>query len=145
MPASTLPGGVRQDGLFYTAPIAIDGVPVFRIAVPTNVGSDQISVEMREQSIEAAIAQVLAPRTLETGSDTIYDPNSLRVAVHGTGDVAQLVATDAHHPDPLSLLTVTSADAKYQKLPVATLAEAWRTKLEAGLIAALRETPAGRR
>ena len=53
--------------------------------------------------------------------------------------MAQLVATDAHHPDPLSLLTVTSADAKYQKLPVATLAEAWRAKLEAGLIAALEK------
>ncbi len=138
-PATALSGGVRQDGLFYTAPIAIDGVPVFRIAVPTNVGSDQISVEMREQSIEAAIAQVLAPRTLEAGSDTIYDPNSLRVAVHLSGDAAQLVATDAHHPDPLSLLTVTSADAKYQKLPVTTLAEAWRTKLQAGLIAALEK------
>ena len=138
-PATALSGGVRQDGLFYTAPIAIDGVPVFRIAVPTNVGSDQISIETREQSIEAAIAQVLAPRTLEAGSDTIYDPNSLRVAVHLSGDVAQLVATDAHHPDPLPLLTVTSADAKYQKLPVATLAEAWRAKLQAGLIAALEK------
>jgi moderate conductance mechanosensitive channel len=138
-PASTLSGGVRQDGLFYTAPITIDGVPIFRIAVPVNVGSDQISVEMRQQSIEAAIAQVLAPQTSEANSDTIYNPESLRVAVHGTGDVEQLVATDAHHTTPLPLLTVTSADAKYQKLPVLTLAESWRTKLETGLIAALQK------
>jgi moderate conductance mechanosensitive channel len=138
-PASTLTGGVRQDGLFNTVPITIDGVPVFRIAVPANVGPDQISVEMREQSIEAAIAQVLAPQTAQPNSDTIYDPESLRVAVQGTGDVAQLVATDAHHTTPLVLLTVTSADAKYQKLPVATLAEVWRGKLESGLITALQK------
>jgi moderate conductance mechanosensitive channel len=136
---ATLPGGVRQDGLFNTAPITIDGVMVFRIAVPTNVGSDQISVEMRQQSIEAAIAQVLAPQTADQGSDTIYDPNSLKVTVQGAGDVAQLMATDAHHTTPLSLLTVTTADAKYQKLPVATLAEAWRAKLEVGLKAALEK------
>ncbi|HTA40360.1 MAG TPA: mechanosensitive ion channel family protein [Candidatus Acidoferrales bacterium] len=139
VPAATLPGGVRQDGLFNTAPISIDGVQVFRIAVPANVGSDQISIEMRQQSIEAAIAQVLAPQTGAQGSDTIYNPESLSIAVHGTGEVAQLFATDADHPDPLSLLTVTSADAKYQKLPVATLAEAWRAKLEAGLTAALEK------
>jgi small-conductance mechanosensitive channel len=139
VPATTLAGGIRQDGLFNTAPISIDGVQVFRIAVPTNVGSDQISVEMRQQSIEAAIAQVLAPQTAENDSDTIYDPESLRVAVQGTGDVAQLVATDAHHTTPLSLLTVTTADAKYQKLPVSVLAEAWRAKLEAGLKAALQK------
>jgi small-conductance mechanosensitive channel len=138
-PASTISGGVRQDGLFSTAPITIDGVPVFRIAVPTNVGSDQISVEMREQSIEAAIAQVLAPQTLEQGSDTIYDPQTLRVEVQKTGELAQLVVTDAHHPAPLPLLTVTFADAKYQKLPVDTLAEGWRAKLDAGLKAALQK------
>ena len=138
VPATTLPGGVRQEGLFNTAPVSIDGVQVFRIAVPANVGSDQISIEMRQQSIEGAIAQVLAPQT--PGSpDTIYDPNSLRITVHGAGDVAQLFATDAHHAEPLSLLTVTTADAKYQKLPVATLAEAWRAKLEVGLVAALQK------
>jgi moderate conductance mechanosensitive channel len=138
-PATTLSGGIRQDGLFNTAPITIDGVPVLRIAVPSNVGSDQISIEMRQQSIEAAIAQVLAPQTAEPDSDTIYDPESLRVEVQRAGDVAQLIATDSHHSVPLSLLTVTSADAKYQKLPVATLAEAWRAKLEVGLKAALQK------
>ena len=138
-PSTTLSGGIRQDGLFNTAPITIDGVPVFRIAVPANVGSDQISIEMRQQSIESAIAQVLAPQTADPNSDTIYDPESLRVAAQGTGDVAQLVATDAHHATQLSLLTVTTADAKYQKLPVTTLAEVWRAKLEVGLKAALEK------
>jgi small-conductance mechanosensitive channel len=138
-PASTLSGGVRQDGLFYTAPITIDGVPILRIAVPVNLGPDQISVELREQSIEAAIAQVLALQTPGEGSETIYDPGSLHVAVHKLGELAQLAVTDAHHEAPMPLLTITSADAKYQKVPVDTLAEVWRAKLEDGLRVALQK------
>jgi small conductance mechanosensitive channel len=138
-PASSLSPGVRQEGLFNTAPIAIDGVTIFRIAVPVNLGGDQITVEQRESSIEAAIAQVLAPQTLEPNSDTIYDPESLSVSVEKVGDLAQLVVHDAHNPLPLPILTVTTADAKYQKMPVDVLAEAWRLKLEIGLKAALEK------
>jgi small-conductance mechanosensitive channel len=139
-PAAQLPGGVRQEGLYNTAPISVDGVPLFRIATPANVGPDQISVEEREQSIDAAVAQLLAPKTTDgMVAGTIYDPESLRIAIQTSGDQALLVATDAHQKTPLALLTVTMADAKYQKVPVAALAATWQAKLQSALTQALQK------
>jgi moderate conductance mechanosensitive channel len=138
-PGAQLAGGIRQEGLYLTAPVAVDGVPLFRIAVPANVGADQMPVETRDQSIDAAISQILAPLSVEANSGTIYDPKTLHVAVQTVGEQALIVASDGHHPAPVSILTVTGADAKYQRLPVAALAELWRNKLQIALVAALQK------
>jgi moderate conductance mechanosensitive channel len=137
--AAQVSAGIRTEGLYETAPIAVDGVPLFRIATPANVGSGQLSVATREQSIDSAIAQVLASNGDADHPGTIYDPKTLHVGVETAGSQALLVATDAHHSTPLALLTVTDADAKYKKLPVSTLAQQWQQVLQPALVQALEK------
>jgi small conductance mechanosensitive channel len=132
-----LPGAARIEGLYMTAPVAVDGIPLFRIATPANVGADQMNVEQRQQSIAAAIAQLLAPDGTGKDAGTIYDPATLHVEIQTSDDQTLLAATDQHHTTPLPILTVTDVDAKYQRLPVPALADQWREKLQTALAAAL--------
>ncbi len=134
-----LPPGIRNEGIFRTAPIGVDGNFLFRIATAINPGGDQMSAEMRQQYINAAIAQLLALRGTRPNSGTIYDPASLRVAVQHDGSQALIVATDKHHTTPFPILTVTATDAKYQRTTVDALAAQWRATLQTALVAALQK------
>ncbi|HTX58049.1 MAG TPA: mechanosensitive ion channel family protein [Verrucomicrobiae bacterium] len=136
--APALPPGVRLDGLYWTAPIGVDGVPLFRIAVPAQ-GSDQIGIVNRAQLISAAIAQLLALRNANANSGTVYDPKSFRVEVQPAGDLAVLVASDDRHPTPVPILTVTTADAKYARVPLQTLAAQWQARLQSALVQGLKK------
>lgn len=135
--ALALPAGVRQEGLYLTAPIWLDGVPLFRIATPASVTGDQMSVEARAQFIEAALTQLEAWRGSGPDSGTVYDPKTLRVKVQPDGRQAILLATDARHTNPIPILTVTSADAKYQGEPTSALAQQWQTTLQSALVQGL--------
>lgn len=126
--------GARQEGLFFTAPVSVDGETVFRIANVTT-SPPGVPVAVRAQFIDAAIAQILASR--EQGGGTIFDPRSLEISVKRDGPEAYLVATDREHETPVPILTVTAADAQYNRLPVATLAEQWRDVLARVLVQAL--------
>jgi moderate conductance mechanosensitive channel len=138
-PAATpLPNGVRQEGLYFTAPISLDGLYLFRVATPLAGSSDQMPVATRAQFIQAALAQIVASVGSDPSSGTIYDPKSLQVTVQAAGDQAVLLASDGHHA-AVPLLTVTQADAKYYRVPVATLASQWQSKLQAAFVAGLEK------
>jgi moderate conductance mechanosensitive channel len=132
-----LPPGVRQEGPYLTAPVWLDGMALFRIATPATVSGDQMSVEARAQFVEAALAQLVALRGSAQNSGTLYDPKTLRVKIQPDGSQAILEAVDARHATPLPILTVTSADAKYQSEPTSKVAQQWRTTLQSALVQAL--------
>jgi small-conductance mechanosensitive channel len=136
---SPLPAGVRQEGTFLTAPIRLDGVPLFRIAVSATPGGDQMSVETRVEFIEAALAELVVLRGSEPNSGTVYDPETFKVKVEPNGPQAILSAVDAKHTTPFPILTVTTTDGKYQGLPVSTLAEQWQATLQTAIVQALEK------
>jgi moderate conductance mechanosensitive channel len=145
--ASASPGqlapGVRIDGAFRTAPIWLDGVPLFRIATPVTVAPNQTSVEARVQLVESALAQLVATKSSDPNSGTIYDPGTLKVDVHPEGTLAVLEATDKKHPTPLPILTVTNDDARYQRMPENALSQQWQTTLQTALVQALDKRQPG--
>jgi moderate conductance mechanosensitive channel len=136
--ATPLANGVRQEGLYFTAPISLDGLYLFRVATPLAGSSDQMPVATRAQFIQAALAQIVALAGSDPSSGTIYDPKSLQVTIQTAGDQAVLLASDAHHA-AVPLLTVTQADAKYYRVPVQTLASQWQSKLQDAFVAGLEK------
>lgn len=135
--AGDLGPGIRQDGTFLTAPITVDGVPLFRIAASVKPSPDQLPIDVRQPSIETTISQVIALRSNEPNSGTVYDPSTLRVQLRPVGDQAVLEVTDAHHTTLIPLLTVTKDDATYARVPIETLAAQWQSKLQTALYQAL--------
>ncbi|MHB8147894.1 MAG: mechanosensitive ion channel family protein [Vulcanimicrobiaceae bacterium] len=134
LPGST---GIRQDGLYLTAPISVDGNPLFRIAVQGTTGQSQTALIERSQTIDAAVAQLLATVSNGKTAGTVYSPGSLEIDVQPDADQQLLVAIDKTHTAPLPILTVTSVDAKYHKQTAAALAQSWRATLQSALVAAL--------
>lgn len=132
-----LPQGVRQDGLYMVAPIAVDGVPVLRVAVPLSDANAAVDVDARAQAIETAIQQLFAVEGTGAAAHTLYDPKTFRVEVRAERDEALLVASDARRSS--DILTVTSVDAKYQRKTVAALAAQWQQALQTQLLAALQK------
>ena len=131
-------GGIRQEGIFTTAPISLDGATLFRIAMLTNGGpADQMPLALRQSYIEGALAQVLT--SANEGDSTEYDPQTLKVIVRQQNGQSLLAVKDSKHADPFPLLTVTSADAQYQQLPTDQLAAQWRAILEPALVQALEK------
>ncbi len=132
--------GERQDGLFLTAPLTVDGAPVFRMAAPVTPPDGELPIDVRMLFVHNAVAQSLAQK--ESGG-TAYDPSTLKVDVEVVAKEQTLVATDGKHADEIPILTVTSADAQYAKLPVDILAKQWQPLLQTALVAALeRRQPA---
>jgi small conductance mechanosensitive channel len=131
--------GIQQDGLYETAPVTLDGTPLFRIANPVNAPSSQISLPLRQADVETALSELTAKSDAGRGSTTEYDPASLRVHTVGdaAGDVVSLEAVDAKHADPLPIVTVTTADAGYNRTSLASLAAQWQGVLQSALIRAL--------
>jgi len=134
-----LPGsaGIRQEGLYMTAPIDVDGNPLFRIAIQGAATATQTALIERAQTIQSAIGQLLAVASNGKSAATLYSPGSLEIDVQPAGDQLLLVAIDKTHAAPLPILTVTSSDAQYHKQPAQTLAQSWRTTLQKALVAAL--------
>jgi len=137
--APAAPPGVQQDGSYLTAPISLDGVVLFRIATPVNAPAAQLPIALRQSDVQTTLAELVAKADAGRSPGTEYDPQSLRVHIlgNGSGDVMSLEAVDAKHTDPLPIVTVTTADAKYNALSLESLATQWQTVLQSALIRAL--------
>lgn len=137
VPAPAVSGLIVQ-GTDVTAPIQIDGTTVLRIGAPVNAPVTQVPIGVRVADVQTALSQLLAESGSGAEAATIFDPRTLRVHVKREGDVAVLEAVDAKHPDPLPIVTVTSADAHANGTNIDALAAQWQSALQNALIRALQ-------
>ncbi|MGZ3553152.1 MAG: mechanosensitive ion channel family protein [Vulcanimicrobiaceae bacterium] len=136
-PAPASPFSIRQEGIYTTAPITLDGSVLFRIAALANQSPDQLPIPLRQSYIQSALAQVVATTGSGSATRTIYDPKSLNVQIKQEKSQATLQVVDATHRDPLPIVTVTSVDARYHQLTVPELASQWQAILQGALEQAL--------
>lgn len=130
-----------HEPLFVHAPIMVDGVTVLRITALANPPADATPLASRVFLIDGAIAQILA--NVPGRDTTVYDPATFKVSVKQEGTEYALVATDKHHTEPFPILTVTSDDARHNKLSMEELAHQWQPLLQNALYMALeRRQPA---
>lgn len=134
-PAAAL--DIRQEGLFVTAPIVLDGAVLFRIAAPATPRPGQIPIAERVTIIESVLQQIVSPIQVGTQTTTAYDPATFRVEIVRGRNEDTLVAIDKKHHAPLTILTVTSVDAQYNHTDVDTLAKQWQQILQSSLHHAL--------
>jgi len=69
----------------------------------------------------------------------LYDPATFHVWAHRDGDEVTIDANDTQHPTALTIVTVTSTDAKYQETTTEDVADSWQSILLSALIDALRK------
>ncbi len=143
--AQALPGlsasPAAGQGVFDSAPIIIDGAPVVRIAALASPPPGATPLATRIFLIDSAIAQILA--TNPDSNMTVYNPATFKVSVEKEGSEYALVATDAKHPAPLPILTVTAEDARRLNQTPQVLAAQWQAQVQTALVAALeRRQPA---
>ena len=137
-PASSAPqSGIRQQGVYVTAPITLDGDFLFTIANPAAPQGGGISIAQRQAAIENALAQAVAVAGGAGAKATLYDPYTLnvRIAEHDAQPV--ITIADARHAEAMTLLTVTPSDAKFHGTTAASLAAWWKPILSEALHAAL--------
>lgn len=142
VPAGLIPASPSgKPSLYQTEHIVIDGAPVLRIAAPASPPPGALTLQTRAFLINGAIAQLLS---IEPDSDaTVYDPESLQIKTVQENGEYVLKAVDDRHRTPFPILTVTSIDALQANLPLADLAEQWRSALQQALVTALdRRQPA---
>ena len=123
--------------LFVTAPAALDGVTVLVLADAAGAAGE-VPVAVRAADVNAMLQQIVKIETVAGHSHTAYDPRTLQVAIRGTASEPVLQVTDADHSDPVAILTVTSADARYHQLSASALAQQWRDAVESALEHALQ-------
>jgi small conductance mechanosensitive channel len=124
---------IRQEGLFLTAPVTVDGAPVFRIAVQASPAPG-MPIDTRILLVQNAISQVLS---VSQNGDTVFDPETFKVTVQQEGSQQVLFATDGKHAAPVAIVTVTSNDATYNRMSDGEVAQQWRALLQNALSAAL--------
>jgi small conductance mechanosensitive channel len=135
--APELQAGLRQEGIYTTAPVTLDGAVLFRVAALQNQSPDQLSLSLRQSYIETALGEAIATTGTGGATATVYDPTSLIVRVRRDGAQAELEIVDRKHADPLPILTVNSVDARYHQLSLSELATQWQGILQAALEQAL--------
>jgi small conductance mechanosensitive channel len=131
--------GIRQEGLFSTAPIELDGATLFRIAASATPAPGQLALVDRMTTIDAALQESTSTVTVDGKTLTAYSPSTFRVEIRSQRGQALLEASDAKHDSALPLLTVTSVDAQYNGTDVPTLAKQWQQILQDALVAALQK------
>ena len=131
------PPGVRVEGIYQTAPVRLEGHILFRIATPAT--GNGMGAEVRASYIQDILEEILAKRSAEPDSATVFDPATFRVESRPEGAQAVLFATDGTHKTPFTIMTVTTVDARYQRIPVEEVAEQWRAILQTSLVAALEK------
>jgi small conductance mechanosensitive channel len=129
---------IRQEGLFVSAPVVLDGATLFRIAAPATAPPGQIPLAERVTIIESVLQQIVSPVRIGNRTTTAYDPATLRIQIERGRGQATLTAIDKRHRVPLPVLTVTSVDAKYNHTNVDALAVQWRAILQSALVHALQ-------
>ncbi len=129
--------GLRQQGLYVTAPVTLDGAPLFRIAALAQTTGSALPIDTRVLLVENALAQLLA---LNPDSGTpVYDPKSVKVEVVREGSQYALQAVDAHHAAPVTIVTVTSNDTHVYGTGDSALATQWQQVLQSALVTALNK------
>jgi moderate conductance mechanosensitive channel len=131
---STDPFDSAHEGIFTTAVVELNSVPLFRVAAPTDVKTGELSAEERALLVDEALQQLVA--TDRAGMPS-YDASTLRIWTHRSGDRFWIEAVDAHHAAPLTIVTVTSADAKSQQSTPDAVAASWQLTLQNALVQAL--------
>ena len=137
-PATSAPGIVRQNGIYFTAPIVLDGATLFTIAGSSTASAAQLTVQQRVADIQTALGEVIQATGTGSPQATEYDPRTLRIHIVRQTDQASLEAVDAKHTDPLPIVTVTTTDARYNAVSSADLAAQWQAILQSGLTRALQ-------
>ena len=134
---STEPFDSTQTGLYTTAAVDLDGVPLFRVSARTIPRSGEISAVNRALFVDAALQQLL---TTDARGVPLYDPSTLRVSWAYRGpDEAIIEAADLYHHAPMPIVSVTSADVKSQQSTLEDIATSWQTVLQRALVAALQK------
>ncbi|HET9030384.1 MAG TPA: hypothetical protein VFN49_09410, partial [Candidatus Aquilonibacter sp.] len=127
--------GLRQQGLYVTAPVTVDGQPVFRVSALATGAS--LPIDTRVLMIQNAIGQTLA---LDPDRHTTaYDPKSFTISIHREGSQYALEATDDRHDTPLAMVTVTSNDANAFGVSDHDLAAQWQQSLQSAIRTALEK------
>jgi len=116
------------------APVVLDGQTLFSVAGAGDA-HDHFPAAQRASDINAVLTQIVAKAPADGG--TAYDPQTLRVTVDRAGNQNVLEVIDAHHHDPLPVVTVSSADADAHGVGADTLASRWQETLEGALVRAL--------
>ena len=141
LPAATPAGNAssfdtQQSGLFTTASVELEGNTLFRVAVKGITNDAQLAAESRALAVTDQIDQLFAIDTA-TGK-SLYDPSTLHVWTKHDGAQDVIMAADARHEVPITLVTVTTADAKSQQSTVEDVAGKWQQALQDTLPDALR-------
>src|SRR5260370_29605744 len=131
------PFDIRQEGLYSTAAVVLDGVTLFRVATIGPPDAARLTAAAHALQVDSALQQIVAIDP-DKGAPT-WDPATLRVRAHREKDQATIDVVDARHPTPMTIVTVTSVDAKYHQASVDDVAEAWRQILQTALVQALRK------
>jgi small conductance mechanosensitive channel len=128
---------LRQDGLFSTATVTLDG-PVLRLAAALPQPPGQVPLADRANAVQNVLQHVVS--TVGSGDEvkTEYDPATVRVELERQQGQNVLAVVDAKHRDPLTILTVTADDARYRHTDVDTLATRWQDHLQTVLQRALQ-------
>jgi small-conductance mechanosensitive channel len=142
-----LPPGVRRFGNIEIETVTFENRALFVVTGPVirnrqNTGT-LIPVDVRVAQIEGNLQQVLSVDpdrsvSLFGAYETFYDPRTFRVSVTQVDNQPVLVAGDREHPNDLTLLTVTVADARYNSMAPENLAKHWQRLLGTVLVQALQ-------
>ncbi len=130
--AQPFEGGHRA--IFTTAVVELNSVPLFRVAAPVNLKSGEIGADDRAMLVDDELQQLVAA---DRNGVPAYDPSTLRIWTHRSGNDISIVASDARHAVPLTIVTVTSADAKSQRSTADAIAATWQLTLQGALVQAV--------
>jgi len=133
-PTSSL--DIRQEGVYTTAPIVLDGEVLFRVAAP---GNDAAAIAERVTIIEGALQGITAEIQVGNMTETAYDPGTFTVTIVPVGGQAVLLAVDGRHREPVLIVTVTTADAAYNLTTVGALAKTWQGILKPAIVQSLTQ------
>ncbi|MDB5094005.1 MAG: MscS Mechanosensitive ion channel [Candidatus Eremiobacteraeota bacterium] len=131
------PFDTRQEGIYTTAAVVLDGVTLFRVATIGPPAAGEFTAAARALQVDSVLQQIVAIDP-DTGAPA-WDAATLRVGVRHQKDQATIEVVDARHPTPMTIVTVTSADARYRQASVNDVADAWRQILQTNLARALRK------
>ncbi|MDC0833681.1 mechanosensitive ion channel family protein [Geitlerinema sp. CS-897] len=128
-----LPLPVPTQGELESAPVRLNGLPIFEVASKRPSESENASIppiERRVAEIESVLNTVL-----EQG----FDPETLRVYTQTLNNQPIILVSDDRDLSPRVIMTVTELDAELTDTPVETLAQRWKDRLRDALIEAWQE------
>jgi small conductance mechanosensitive channel len=134
--ATPAPSNPALDALYATAPITLDGITLFQLAVPVTQNTTN-PVAVRANAVSDALDEVLATTEQHGETETVYEPQTLHIEIVRDNGQTVLEAVDAHHTTGVIVVTVTSADAEYAASSIEGVAQEWQSVLQTNLVRAL--------